>query len=124
MFGQSVHRRSVKQRWQRTQRWLVFFCFSVLFDYHYLTTFFCKYFITGIMHGEHSFHRADSGESTVFPRAAVIVYDITDLSSFYEARHLVSEYQRTFTIGLVALAGNKADLRNQREVKYEVNNNS
>ena len=124
MFGQSVHRRSVKQRWQRTQRCLVFFCFSVLFDYHYFTTFFCKYFITGIMLGEHSFYPADSGEPTVFPRAAVIVYDITDLSSFDEARHLVSEYERSFRTGLVALAGNKADLRNQRKVKYEVNNNS
>ena len=123
MFGQSVHRRSVQQRWQKTQRCLVFFCFSVLFDYHYFTTFFCKYFITGIILRDR-FDRADSGKPTVFPRAAVIVYDITDLSSFNEARHLVSEYQRICRTGLVALAGNKADLRNQREVKYEVNNNS
>ena len=59
--------------------------------------------------------------------AAVVVYDITNPSSFDKAKDLVHEYTSWVWTGLtwtcsriVGLVGSKADLWMQRRIKYEV----
>ena len=58
--------------------------------------------------------------------AVVVVYDITNPSSFDEAKHRVKEYWRyrgVYPSGscyVVGLVGSKADLRMHRKIKYEV----
>ena len=61
------------------------------------------------------------------PKAVVVVYDITNPSSFDEAKHRVEEYwsDRLFLVGersydVVGLVGSKADLWMHRKIKYEV----
>eukprot|EP01064_Diplonema_japonicum_P028966 TRINITY_DN4576_c0_g1_i1.p1 TRINITY_DN4576_c0_g1~~TRINITY_DN4576_c0_g1_i1.p1 ORF type:complete len:221 (+),score=48.25 TRINITY_DN4576_c0_g1_i1:64-663(+) len=50
--------------------------------------------------------------------AAVIVYDITDMNSFVRAKNWVQELQRQGdTSVVIALAGNKSDLADQRVVE-------
>ena len=56
--------------------------------------------------------------------AVVVVYDITNRSSFDEAKHRVEEHWRAhkdlFGPCLVGLVGSKADLWMHRKIKYEV----
>ncbi|GAU95530.1 hypothetical protein RvY_07131 [Ramazzottius varieornatus] len=53
-------------------------------------------------------------------QASIIVYDITNPESFERAKTWVRELQRQASPNIViALAGNKADLENQRKVEYE-----
>ena len=53
-------------------------------------------------------------------QASIIVYDITNPESFERAKTWVRELQRQASPNIViALAGNKADLDNQRKVEYE-----
>ena len=61
------------------------------------------------------------------PKAVVVVYDITNPSSFDEAKHRVEEYwsDGLFLVGersydVVGLVGSKADLWMHRKIKYEV----
>ena len=61
------------------------------------------------------------------PVALVVVYDITNPSSFDEAKHRVEEYwsDHLFLVGersydVVGLVGSKADLWMHRKIKYEV----
>ena len=63
----------------------------------------------------------------VIGKALVVVYDITNPSSFDEAKHRVEEYwsDRLFLVGersydVVGLVGSKADLWMHRKIKYEV----
>ena len=63
----------------------------------------------------------------VIGEAVVVVYDITNPSSFDEAKHRVKEYwrDRLFPLGertydVVGLVGSKADLWMHRKIKYEV----
>ena len=63
---------------------------------------------------------------TVIGRAVVVVYDITNPSSFDEAKHHVEKYWgegllpwgRSYHV--VGLVGSKADLWMHRKIKYEV----
>ena len=53
-------------------------------------------------------------------KAAIVVYDITSKESFFKAKNWVTELQQSGTGGMIiALAGNKADLPEQREVSTE-----
>ena len=62
------------------------------------------------------------------PKAVVVVYDITNPSSFNEAKHYVEAYYprrdhpfrwlRSYDV--VGLVGSKADLWMHRKIKYEV----
>ena len=59
--------------------------------------------------------------------AVVVVYDITNPSSFDEAKHRVKEYWRyrgaypsRRSYHVVGLVGSKADLWMHRKIKYEV----
>ncbi|XP_052180561.1 ras-related protein RHN1-like isoform X2 [Diospyros lotus] len=53
--------------------------------------------------------------------AAVVVYDITKMDSFQQARKWIQELQRQGNANLVtALVANKADLESKREVETEV----
>ena len=53
-------------------------------------------------------------------KAAIVVYDITSKESFFKAKNWVTELQQSGTEGMIiALAGNKADLPEQREVSTE-----
>ena len=57
--------------------------------------------------------------------AVVVVYDITNPSSFDEAKHLVEEYWTDRvnpwqSYDVVGLVGSKADLWMHRKIKYEV----
>ena len=53
--------------------------------------------------------------------AAIIVYDLTNKDSFSGARSWVKELQRRGDANcVIALAGNKADLADQRKVQKEV----
>jgi len=53
-------------------------------------------------------------------QAAIVVYDITSYSSFNKAKNWVKELQRQGNPNIViALAGNKLDLANKREVQTE-----
>ena len=61
------------------------------------------------------------------PKAVVVVYDITNPSSFDEAKHRVKEYWRyrgaypsRRSYHVVGLVGSKADLWMHRKIKYEV----
>ena len=63
----------------------------------------------------------------VMGEAVVVVYDITNPSSFDEAKHRVEEYwsDRLFLVrersyDVVGLVGSKADLWMHRKIKYEV----
>ena len=61
----------------------------------------------------------------VIGKAVVVVYDITNPSSFDEAKHRVEEYWRVRRNPLgpclvVGLVGSKADLWMHRKIKYEV----
>ena len=62
---------------------------------------------------------------TVTGRAVVVVYDITNPSSFDEAKHRVKEYWGDHlypwvSYDVVCLVGSKADLWMHRKIKYEV----
>ena len=65
-------------------------------------------------------------DEDVIGEAVVVVYDITNPSSFDEAKHHVEEYWRDppFPLGrsydVVGLVGSKADLWMHRKIKYEV----
>ena len=63
-------------------------------------------------------------DEDVIGEAVVVVYDITNRSSFDEAKHRVEEYWRARKdlCGpcLVGLVGSKADLWMHRKIKYEV----
>ena len=65
-------------------------------------------------------------DGRVIGKAVVLVYDITNPSSFDEAKHRVEEYWRhpLFPWGrsydVVGLVGSKADLWMHRKIKYEV----
>ena len=66
-------------------------------------------------------------DEDVIGDAAVVVYDITNPSSFDEAKHLVEEYRRGplfpqlgRSYDVVGLVGSKADLWMHRKIKYEV----
>lgn len=53
-------------------------------------------------------------------QAAIVVYDITNQDTFARAKSWVKELQRQASPNIViALAGNKADLANKRNVDYE-----
>jgi len=53
--------------------------------------------------------------------AAIVVYDITNKESFNGAKSWVKELQRRGDPNvIIALAGNKADLENKRNVEKEV----
>ncbi|XP_077997937.1 ras-related protein Rab5-like [Glandiceps talaboti] len=53
-------------------------------------------------------------------QAAIVVYDITKTDSFSRARMWINELHRHASPDIViALAGNKSDLINEREVEYE-----
>ncbi|XP_032807497.1 ras-related protein Rab-5A-like [Petromyzon marinus] len=53
-------------------------------------------------------------------QAAIVVYDITNQDSFARAKNWVKELQRQANPNIViALAGNKTDLANQRTVDFE-----
>jgi GTPase SAR1 family protein len=55
-----------------------------------------------------------------YAAAAIIVYDIQSQSSFARAKSWVRELQRQGNASLVmALAGNKADLAEKRQVRTE-----
>ena len=62
----------------------------------------------------------------VIAKAVVVVYDITNRSSFDKAKHHVQEYwgdrlhpwQRSYHV--LGLVGSKADLWKHRKIKYEV----
>ena len=54
-------------------------------------------------------------EDVVIYDAAVVVYDVTNPSSFYEAMTQVK-----YTQGVVVLVGSKADLLMDRKITYEV----
>ena len=61
----------------------------------------------------------------VIGKAVVVVYDITNPSSFDEAKHHVEEYWRDRvypwkSYDVVGLVGSKADLWMHRKIKYEV----
>ena len=62
----------------------------------------------------------------VIGEAVVVVYDITNPSSFDEAKHRVEEYCRDGvypsrrSYHVVGLVGSKADLWMHRKIKYEV----
>ena len=61
----------------------------------------------------------------VIGKAVVVVYDITNPSSFDEAKHHVEEYWRDRvypwkSYDVVGLVGSKADLWMHRQIKYEV----
>ncbi|KAI1718718.1 ras family domain-containing protein [Ditylenchus destructor] len=52
--------------------------------------------------------------------AAVVVYDITNEESFAKAKDWINElHQQASPNIMIALAGNKADLTNERKVTYE-----
>jgi len=52
--------------------------------------------------------------------AAIVVYDITNMGSFVRAKQWVKELQRAGNTNIViALAGNKLDLKDQRQVEPE-----
>jgi GTPase SAR1 family protein len=54
-------------------------------------------------------------------KAAIVVYDITSMSSFERARAWVSELQQTGSLNMViGLAGNKCDMNTHREVQDDV----
>ena len=66
-------------------------------------------------------------DGRVIGKAVVVVYDITNPSSFGKAKDLVNEYTYWIWAGLtltcrriVALVGSKADLWMHRRIKYEV----
>ena len=63
-------------------------------------------------------------DEDVIGEAVVVVYDITNPSSFDEAKHRVEEHWRArqdlFRPCLVGLVGSKADLWMHRKIKYEV----
>ncbi|CAH8467885.1 unnamed protein product [Heterobilharzia americana] len=53
-------------------------------------------------------------------QAAVVVYDITNSSSFERAKSWVNELkEKANTPQVIALAGNKVDLEGQRAVSFE-----
>ena len=53
-------------------------------------------------------------------QAAIVVYDITNKESFQKAQTWIKELQRQASPNIViALAGNKIDLANKRQVTYE-----
>ena len=61
------------------------------------------------------------------PEAVVVVYDITNPSSFDEAKHHVKEYSSRYnpcpylrSYQVVGLVGSKADLWLHRKIKYKV----
>ena len=56
-------------------------------------------------------------DEVVIGKAVVVVYDITNPSSFDEAKDHVEEYWGCHVVGLV---GSKADLWMHRKIKYEV----
>ena len=63
----------------------------------------------------------------VIGEAVVVVYDITNPSSFDEAKHYVEAYARRDhpfrwlrSYDVVGLVGSKADLRMHRKIEYEV----
>lgn len=56
-------------------------------------------------------------------QAAIIVFDITNPSSFERAKGWVKELnERANTVKVIALAGNKLDLVEQRAVSTDVSN--
>ena len=66
-------------------------------------------------------------DGRVIGKAVVVVYDITNPSSFVKAKDLVREYTSWIWTGLtltcshiVGLVGSKADLWMHRRIKYEV----
>ena len=66
-------------------------------------------------------------DGRVIGKAVVVVYDITNPSSFDEAKHRVDEYWRNCvyrypwkSYDVVGLVGSKADLWMHRKIKYEV----
>ena len=62
-------------------------------------------------------------DEDVIGEAVVVVYDITNPSSFDEAKHHVEEYliqERLDSCHVVGLVGSKADLWMHRKIKYEV----
>ena len=66
-------------------------------------------------------------DGRVIGKAVVVVYDITNPSSFRKAKDLVNEYTYWIWTGLtltcsriVGLVGSKADLWMHRRIKYEV----
>ena len=66
-------------------------------------------------------------DEDVIGDAAVVVYDITNPSSFDEAKHYVQVYSSRYnpcpwlrSYQVVGLVGSKADLWMHRKIKYEV----
>ena len=61
-------------------------------------------------------------DEDVIGEAVVVVYDITNPSSFDEAKHHVEEHWRDpwRSYHVVGLVGSKADLWMHRKIKYEV----
>ena len=66
-------------------------------------------------------------DGRVIGKAVVVVYDITNPSSFDEAKHYVEAYARRDhpfrllrSCDVVGLVGSKADLWMHRQIKYEV----
>ena len=54
-------------------------------------------------------------------QAAIVVYDITNVNTFFGAKQWIQELQSNISPGIfIALVGNKNDLANSREVEYEV----
>lgn len=61
-------------------------------------------------------HELDEG---VICKAVVVVYDVTNPSSFDEAKHHVQKRYRE-SCDVLGLVGSKADLWMHRKIKYEV----
>ena len=62
-------------------------------------------------------------DGEVIGEAVVVVYDITNPSSFQEAVGHVQHYKKLWTLSksqVVGLVGSKADLLMHRKIKYEV----
>ena len=68
------------------------------------------------------------GPFTFYPNyhpidVSIVVYDITQRHSFWDAMMLVDAFTQEARPGaFVALVGNKADLESRREVSFEVSN--
>ena len=69
----------------------------------------------------HLSFRLRFGERAI-SNAVVVVYDVTNPSSFDEAKHHIEEYWRNpfNSYDVVGLVGSKADLWMHRKIKYEV----
>ena len=61
-----------------------------------------------------------TGNIEVYGDAVVVVYDITDPSSFDEAKGYVQRLWQRRSMRVVGLVGSKADLLMHRKIKYEV----